>query len=516
MSLLYQNRASQKGNDKYNSFQLEDNNIYDLKKINDSMSQKIKQNQKQKALLVNQKGSNISSGLNTEKRIIYNNNYFNEDPNSGIFNKNGSQSSLSVDLNRFKINPNNFNNNYKIKDNNTRLYKNNNQMKINLEENFETFNPRKDQFVSIHSSNANMNINNINVKNNENIENSNIINNSKNKKKKVQKKQENNTYSSLLKNFNPYDIKNFLGDTNSKRKNRNKISLVNNISPSASNLQMILYNKRLENLHNQSDPEFLFKQFYQKENRRMIAEYLKVLLISKKRSSLKEIMTKENINSLVLLKPIKENSVNNTINITHLNNVDNSILTTNKNNPPFTINESPKSKYMESSSKNFLKEQNSFGLLNNFLNDMDDESKDKISLITFLSIPRILNMIISKEQKCRFVFYCSPTNISCLYGIETYIFKWNELKNFNLIGYFDLINVENCYLDNDNRKIFEIILNNNGKSNNNANNDEINGRNHYYIETEEEEVAANYVHAINFASQLVKYRIYLRKKKEKK
>ena len=114
MSLLYQNRL------------YEENNIFDLKRINDSMSEKIKQNQKQKAPLVNQNGSNISSGLNTEKRNIYNKNYYNEDINSGFFNRNGSQSSLSVDLNRFKINPNNFNNNVRYKENNTnsRIYNN--------------------------------------------------------------------------------------------------------------------------------------------------------------------------------------------------------------------------------------------------------------------------------------------------------------------------------------------------------------------------------------------------------
>ena len=214
MSLLYQNRL------------YEENNIFDLKRINDSMSEKIKQNQKQKAPLVNQNGSNISSGLNTEKRNIYNKNYYNEEINSGFFNRNGSQSSLSVDLNRFKINPNNFNNNVRYKENNTnsRIY-NNNNININLEENFETFNPRKDQTVSIHSSSKNMNINNVNINNNENIENSSIINNSKNNNKNninvndVQK----NDLNSILKKFNPYDINNFLGIKNSTNKKPKKI-----------------------------------------------------------------------------------------------------------------------------------------------------------------------------------------------------------------------------------------------------------------------------------------------------
>ena len=79
MSLLYQNHP------------FEENYIFDLKRINDSMSEKIKQNQKQKVPLVNQNASNISSGLNTDKRNNYNKNYYNEEINSGIFNRNGSQ-----------------------------------------------------------------------------------------------------------------------------------------------------------------------------------------------------------------------------------------------------------------------------------------------------------------------------------------------------------------------------------------------------------------------------------------
>jgi hypothetical protein len=450
MSTMYQDKPLQKDYQKMGSFQLDNNSTLSLKKINDSMSQKIKQNQKQKIPVANQNVSNISSGLNTDKRNFYKINYFNEDINNGVFQRDGSQSFLSIDLNRFKINPNTFNT--KKYENIAKSNKNNNKMKINIEENFETFNPQKEKMVE------NLNINDINSKYNENVENSNsniYSGNLKITNKNTQNKQKNDQCS-LLKNFDPYNVSIFLGET--KKNKKATINLVNNISPSTSNLQMILYNKKLEKQNNQ--------------------EYLK-----------------------------DNSSINNSNNISH-NNLDNSALLSNKNNAPFTRNDSPRSKISEVSSKIF-NEHDTFGMLNNFINNMDDESKDKISLLTFLSIPRIMNMIISKDQKFTFVFYCSPTNISCLYGIETYIFKWNECKNFNLTGYFDLINVENCYLNNDNRNIFEIILNNNGKNNNS---DEFNGTNHYYIEAEGQETAINYVNAINFTSQLVKYRVYLRKK----
>ena len=55
--------------------------------------------------------------------------------------------------------------------------------------------------------------------------------------------------------------------------------------------------------------------------------------------------------------------------------------------------------------------------------------------------------------------------------------------------------------------MFEIVLNNSSKPNSLLNNDGINESNHYSIETNDEETAINYVYAINFTSQLVKYRI---------
>ena len=145
---------SQGEGEKMNSFQKDENNAYNLKEINDSMSEKIRQNPKQKNLLLKQNGSNISSGVNTDKRNVYNKPNYNDEIVSGIFNRNGSQSSLSVDLNKFKINPNNLNNN-KFKENNMRAI---NSMNINPDENFDTFNPTKEQKINkITNSNTNTN-----------------------------------------------------------------------------------------------------------------------------------------------------------------------------------------------------------------------------------------------------------------------------------------------------------------------------------------------------------------------
>ena len=262
-------------------FSNQNQNLSDLKRINDSMSEKIKQNRKQKNLFQNNNiASNITSGINTEKRMEYKNNLeeFNAMNNninvnaSSSFGRNASQSSLSIDLNRFKINPNNFNNS-KQKE---KIKNQNNNNKNNYNDNFETFNPVKDSKVSMNNSNENIDVNNINNENNK-------------------KSQENNGLNSLLKNFKPYDIKNFMGGSNPQPKKfqKNKSTFVYNISPSTSNLQMILYNKKMEDLSRKNNPDFIFKEFHQKESRRMLVEYLKIY--KNNNIPLTTFMKKENI-----------------------------------------------------------------------------------------------------------------------------------------------------------------------------------------------------------------------------
>jgi hypothetical protein len=481
-------------------FSNQNQNLSDLKRINDSMSEKIKQNRKQKNLFQNNNiASNITSGINTEKRMEYKNNLeeFNAMNNninvnaSSSFGRNASQSSLSIDLNRFKINPNNFNNS-KQKE---KIKNQNNNNKNNYNDNFETFNPVKDSKVSMNNSNENIDSNNINNENNK-------------------KSQENNGLNSLLKNFKPYDIKNFMGGSNPQPKKfqKNKSTFVYNISPSTSNLQMILYNKKMEDLSRKNNPDFIFKEFHQKESRRMLVEYLKIY--RNNNIPLTTFMKKENINPLVILKEKNEEQISENKNGFNNDDIYNSNYFS-KNE----INESNSKSFMsknkeltENNSKAKLKNINSFKILSAFLNDVNDESQEK-ELLIFLSIPRILRLISSGE-KLSYIFCSSPTNISCSYGIETYIFKWNDCKNYNLIGYFDLINVENCYINNENKKRFDIYVNPSKKIKNEIN--KINEEQLYSIETNDEDITQNYVQAINFVSQLVKYRVYLKQKKEGK
>ena len=146
---------------------------------------------------------------------------------------------------------------------------------------------------------------------------------------------------------------------------------------------------------------------------------------------------------------------------------------------------------------------NSLKLVDIFLTNMDDDSTEKISLLTFITIPRLLNMIITQNQKIPFIFTATPSNIACSFGIESYIFKWNDCKTFNQIGSFDLINVDTCSINQNYKKQFDIIISTN-------NNWECFT---YSIEAENENDAKNYVNSINFISQLIKCRAFVRKRK---
>jgi len=274
---------------------------------------------------------------------------------------------------------------------------------------------------------------------------------------------------------------------------------------------MILYNRRIENMNNQNNPDFLFKNFYQKESRRMLVEYLK---INKNYNvPIRTLMKNENIHNLVLLKNKNDDENNNDKNENNEDNNSYFDIKKEKENNSFSKSDMSKNKELtENVSKSKLKSINSFKMLSTFLNDINDESQEK-TLLVFLSIPRILRLISSGE-KLSYIFCSSPTNISCIYGIETYIFKWSDCKNYNLIGYFDLINVENCYVNIEDKKKFEIFVNV-GKRTKNENN-KVNDDKYYSIETNDEEITQNYVQAINFVSQLIKYRVYLKQKKEGK
>ena len=84
-----------------------------------------------------------------------------------------------------------------------------------------------------------------------------------------------------LPSFKPYNVYTFLGKTKQNKNNFNSDNnnTVNNISVISSNLKYIMHLKKLEEekaKNEQKDPVLAFKKSHQKESRRMLVEFLKI------------------------------------------------------------------------------------------------------------------------------------------------------------------------------------------------------------------------------------------------
>jgi hypothetical protein len=133
--------------------------------------------------------------------------------------------------------------------------------------------------------------------------------------------------------------------------------------------------------------------------------------------------------------------------------------------------------------------------INNFLINMNDEKKDKVNMINFLSVPRIMDLNFL-NNKYKYICFLCPNNICYINGIESYIFKLVDVKSYKLMGGFDLIKVNYCSVNNNNQKNFYIETYD-GKTHRN-----------YEFETGSKEIANQYVKSINYIAQLEKCKIY--------
>ena len=280
---------------------------------------------------------------------------------------------------------------------------------------------------------------------------------------------------------------------NSKEKDSPSLLIIDDIKDNnKENLNKINAQKRKIVDH------FKYSSKSEKESRRMIIEYVKILnrYINKNKKilNIREIMTKNNISKKVLNKEItveRFNSSklfnNSSINLNNKStgkSLLNDSLMNNFNNSVINININ-KSKNFQSPIKNNI---------NKFLTIMNDSKKDKIKMVKFLSVPRIMNLFLAqKKYKC--ICFICPNNISYVNGIESYIFKILDKNTYKVLGGFDLVKISICSINNKKPENF-FIETYDGKINRN-----------YQFETDLKD--ANYfVKSINYLSQLEKCKIY--------
>ena len=246
----------------------------------------------------------------------------------------------------------------------------------------------------------------------------------------------------------------------------------------------------------------------EKESRRLIIEYIKVLNRQNRnknhndKGDINKIMLKNNISKKVLNQELvakefnisnifnnSSNNKNNSNDINSRNSSFNNPLINDFNNSVMNLNNNVLSKNFFSPIKNNI---------NEFLVNMNDEKKDKINMVKFLSIPRVLIMSY-ENKKYRFVCLLCPNNICYLNGIESYIFKFMDLKSHKYMGGFDLIKVSFCSVSHRKQKNF-LVQTFDGNINRN-----------YEFETNSKENAFYYSKSINYLSQLEKCKIYNKK-----
>ena len=217
---------------------------------------------------------------------------------------------------------------------------------------------------------------------------------------------------------------------------------------------------------------FSGKSKAENESRRMIIEYLKVLKQNEKNKlEINNILKNNNISYRVLNQQLTFN----------LKSLSNSFCSnfSKKIDPP--------------------KRKTNLRNINKFLNDMDDITKDKINMIKFLSVPRIME-IIFLDNKYKFIFMLVPNQFCYLRGIESYIFQWSDIKKRKVVGGFDLIKIESCCVNYQKNKNFFI--------------ETFNGKFHrqYELITPSNSIASYYVKSFNYLSRLEKCKIYNKKK----
>ena len=285
-------------------------------------------------------------------------------------------------------------------------------------------------------------------------------------------------FSNRALNISENDYKN----NNNKSLNENQVlNIKQNQNENKNNLTMIVETKK-KKVRKVAD-HFKNNPKNEQESRRMIIELIKILNRQKYKN--KKIYTSEDIDNVLKKEMSNNNNLNSKRNLLNNNSFDGNTLSnykeTNSNNNSKIISK----KLITPFKKN----------INNFLTKMNDAKKDKINIIAFLSIPRIMNLYYL-NQKYTYIFILSPSDICYRDGIESYIFKFADIETKQFVGGFDLIKVKICSKIRNKPNNFYIETFN-GKIKRN-----------YEIETKSLQIADNYVKYINYLSQLIKCKVY--------
>ena len=443
----YNNKSKTNLKLKENYYSKNNDRFLQIYSENKSKKNKIKPPFKQGLYSYKQSFNTLENGYNNK---IFNNNFSN--------NFYSNNSPIYTNMKNKKENNNllNFTNNIQpwggshISNNNSSL-------------SFSSINLNKYKINSMSSqNNKNVMFNNNNNNNNNNSNNNNNNNN--------------NTNNNIITNniYNQSNSNNNLNNLINIKKTNMSLNMnnINNTNNNNNNISKKIY----QNYFN-DNPK------YEKESRRMIIEYIKVL----GSNNIKQTLLDNNISLKVLNQKYNEVETNNFTNNQELfGEAKKQLYLKNLNYSlsydSFRSNNNEENSVIKNNNNDILNLDN----LNNLIFIKD---KKKINILNFLFVPRILNLIEEDEniaQKC--IFLITLDKIYHMEGKESYNFQWRDISTNEIENEFNLKDIKSCYISKkyNNRFIMEIEK------------DDLIENINFEIETPSKETCNNYVNGINY------------------
>lgn len=280
-------------------------------------------------------------------------------------------------------------------------------------------------------------------------------------------------------------------------KNINNITQIVNSNSASSNIinQPVIYVAKENTSYFKSRPS------NERESRRLMIEYVKLIKKQNSSKSISSILSMNNYSSKILQQDQVSQSNKNIAQSSNFfsgNQSPNTFLFS--PNPeslpnPLNLNSKPQPQPNISIYSNMTDGTKQYS---QFLSDITDDSKEKINLINFLTTPRVMNLLTRQNERQAYIFLLSPNTSSYVYGIESYAFRWIELKEGKSYGNFDMIKMVSCLSVKDSYNQFEITVGGVGEEEERS----------YLIEASTREMCDNYIKCLNYLSQLIKCKIY--------
>ena len=280
-------------------------------------------------------------------------------------------------------------------------------------------------------------------------------------------------------------------------KNINNITQIVNSNSASSNIinQPVIYVAKENTSYFKSRPS------NERESRRLMIEYVKLIKKQNSSKSISSILSMNNYSSKILQQDQVSQSNKNIAQCSNFfsgNQSPNTFLFS--PNPeslpnPLNLNSKPQPQPNISIYSNMTDGTKQYS---QFLSDITDDSKEKINLINFLTTPRVMNLLTKQNERQAYIFLLSPNTSSYVYGIESYAFRWIELKEGKSYGNFDMIKMVSCLSVKDSYNQFEITVGGVGEEEERS----------YLIEASTREMCDNYIKCLNYLSQLIKCKIY--------